>query len=528
MLPGKKYTPDDFVRIAWDGRWYILLPTIAVGLVAVAYASTLPDRYRSETTLQVVPQQVPQAYVRPTVTSDISQRLQALSLEILSRTRLEAIINEFNLYPRERETMIMEDVIQRMRTTDISVSVTGGRRARGPASSFTVSYESSSPRTAQQVTDRLASLFVQENLQERALRADSTSEFLDTQLEEARRRLVDHEQKLAEFRTRYSGMLPSQLQSNLQLVQTSQAQLQATSEAAARDRERLAAIEQELAAAESATSFAVETAPPPAPVGSAAQQLEAARAELRNMELRLKPTHPDISRAKRIIVELEQKAELEAALRPVAEVPSVPTLAAPIAARMQQLRVEAEEIRRRLDARRDQEARLQQSIAAFTARIEAAPSLESELTELMRDYSILQESYASLKRKSEDAKLAASLERRQIGEQFRIIDTARLPERPFSPDRTRISMMGVAAGLALGLGLVALLEYRDTTFKNDGDIVTSLALPVIAVVPAMRTVDEVRQLTVRRWRLAALSACLALVAAAVVAWRLRLLQSWMG
>src|SRR5690606_24527117 len=107
---------EDFVRIAWNRRWYIVAPTVVVALATVAWASTLPDRYRSQVTLQVVPQQVPQTYVRPTVTSDISQRLQSLSLEILSRTRLEAIIEEFNLYPRERETMIMEDVIQRMRT----------------------------------------------------------------------------------------------------------------------------------------------------------------------------------------------------------------------------------------------------------------------------------------------------------------------------------------------------------------------------------------------------------------------------
>src|SRR5215208_3076681 len=132
MLPGKKYLPEDFVRIAWTRGWYIVLPTVVFGLATFGWAASLPDRYRSETTLQVVPQQVPQAYVRPTVTTDISERLQAISQEILSRTRLEAIVQEFNLYAPERETMIMEDVIERMRTTDIMVNVTGGRRSRGP------------------------------------------------------------------------------------------------------------------------------------------------------------------------------------------------------------------------------------------------------------------------------------------------------------------------------------------------------------------------------------------------------------
>src|SRR5687768_10617948 len=102
MLPGKKYAPEDFVRIAWTRRWHILLPTALIALATFGWASSLPDRYRSETTLQVVPQQVPQAYVRPTVTTDISERLQAISQEILSRTRLEAIVQEFNLYESER------------------------------------------------------------------------------------------------------------------------------------------------------------------------------------------------------------------------------------------------------------------------------------------------------------------------------------------------------------------------------------------------------------------------------------------
>jgi polysaccharide chain length determinant protein (PEP-CTERM system associated) len=527
MLPGKKYAPEDFVRIAWTRRWHILLPTALIALATFGWASSLPDRYRSETTLQVVPQQVPQAYVRPTVTTDISERLQAISQEILSRTRLEAIVQEFNLYESERETMIMEDVIERMRTTDIGVNVTGGRRARG--SSFTVSYQSSSARTAQQVTEKLASLFVQENLEDRALLADSTSEFLEAQLEDARRRLIEHEQKLAEFRTKYSGRLPTQLQSNLQLMQSSQAQLQATSEAAGRDRDRLATIEMELSAAApvSAAATPSDAEPRAATAGPAAQQLEAARTELRNMELRLKPTHPDIARAKRTIVELEQKAELEAALQPVGEDLELGAQASE-SPRAHALRLEAEEIRRRLNSRRQQEAQLQQSISALTARIETAPALESELTELMRDYAIVQESYASLKRKSEDAKLAANLERRQIGEQFKVIDPARLPERPFSPNRLRLSLMGLAGGLAFGLALVALLEYRDTSFKNDNDIVMSLALPVIAIVPAMHSAVELRQMKARRRRVTMVSACLVLVAAVVVVWRLRLLPGWIG
>ena len=532
MLPGKKYTPDDFLRIAWNRRWIILVPTVLAGLGTFAWSSSLPDRYRAQTLIQVIPQQVPQSYVQPTVTTDVSERLQTIRQQILSRTRLEAIMQEFNLYARERETMILEDVIERMRA-DVSLDIARSGGRRNESSSFTISYVSSQPRTAQLVTERLATLFVQENLEDRSLLADSTNQFLQAQLEDARRRLIEHEQKLADFRTKHAGRLPSQMQSNIQLMQTTQAQLQANSEAASRDLNRLAVLDMAIAEA-AAAPLAVAAGDPAtaAVVGTAAQQLEAARTELRNMELRLKPQHPDIGRAKRTILELEQKAELEAELQPLQEqVAGAPVLASGSSAaqtRLQGMHLEAEEIRRRVDTRRQEEKRLQQVIASLTARVEAAPGLESELTELMRDYTTIQESYASLSLKAEGSRMAANLERRQIGEHFRIIDTARLPERPFSPNRQRLNLMGLLGGFAFAIAIVALLEYRDTTFKNDHDIVVSLALPVIAIVPAMLSAAEAVQTKKRRWRLIALSVSLAsvLILAAVVVWRLRLLDDW--
>src|SRR5689334_7184259 len=115
MLPGKKYLPEDFVRIIWARKWFLVVPTLLAGAGAFMYATTLADQYRAATTIIVVPQRVPENYVRATVTADVSERLQTISQQILSRTRLERIIEEFNLYAEERRTLIMEDVIERMR-----------------------------------------------------------------------------------------------------------------------------------------------------------------------------------------------------------------------------------------------------------------------------------------------------------------------------------------------------------------------------------------------------------------------------
>jgi hypothetical protein len=192
------------------------------------------------------------------------------------------------------------------------------------------------------------------------------------------------------------------------------------------------------------------------------------------------------------------------------------------------MQAEMETLDRRLTAREGNEQKLRHNLAAYQARVDAAPGRESEMIELMRDYETIKNSYTELLRKSETSKLAVNLERRQIGEQFKIIDGARLPERPISPNRPRLIGLGAALGLGLGLALVGLLEYRDSTMKTEGDIMVALALPVLALIPAMVTkAEEVAR--IRRRRLIALSSVAGLVMiAGAAAWKLQLFERWVG
>ena len=530
MLPGKKYKPEDFLWIAWTRKWFIVLPTIVIGAATFAWSSQIPNLYRAQTTIVIVPQKVPTSYVEPTITTDVSERLQFMSQQILSRTRLEQMIQEFNLYPEERSRTIMEDVVERMRTRDVNVAIARPRTRRDDTSSFTVSFQSENPRTALAVTEKLASLFMQENVQDRALLADATTQFLETEVAEAHRKLVDHEKRLEAFRQKHAGRLPSQADSNLQLMQSTQARLLALAEEVSRDRDRLTALENALAAT---PAPAVEAVAPrrnaaDTPI-TAAQQLEMERLNLKALLTRVKEGHPDVAASQRRIVELEALAATEREQQQQQEsAPVVVAAARPSpTANTARLQLEANELRQRLASRKQEEAQLQRLMMSYSARIEAAPALESELTELMRDYTILQKSYGDLRVKSDESKLAGNLERQQIGEQFRVIDSARLPEKPFSPNRLRINLMGLAAGFGLGVAFVALLTYRDTTLKTDEDVMTSLALPVLAVIPVMVTADERRSLRRRRLLLAvAASAATVLVGAVAVAWRFNLLPSW--
>jgi len=505
MIPGKKYTPEDLLQIGWRRKWLLILPLVLGAFVASAWARRLPDLYKAETVILVVRQSVPDNYVKSTVTSKLADRLQSISQQILSRSRLERVILDFDLYPELRRTKFMEEVVEEMRRNIDPQMVRGD--------TFKISYVSPDPRQAVQVVERLASLYIDENLKDREVLAEGTNQFLETQLQEARQRLIEHEKKLEQYNREHAGELPTQMTSNLQALNAAQMQLQSLADSINRDRERRSNLERmlvELTAQVSAfESDSLSQIPmsPPATRSATENQLVAARKEVKDLELRLKPAHPDIARAARVVQQLEMKLQAErAAIDPNAA--ANPAKAAPPPdpndprRRVRNLRDEMDTIDRQVAAKELEETRLQGVIADYQRRVEATPTRESELIELTRDYSTIQGMYRSLLSKNEDAKISANLERRQIGEQFKVVDAAKLPEAPFSPDRRKIVTLGIFFGLTFGAGFVVLLEYRDTTLKTDEDVLTALALPVLAVVPLIESADEMRQ---RRRRRAVLS-----------------------
>jgi polysaccharide chain length determinant protein (PEP-CTERM system associated) len=498
MLPGKKYTPEDVLSILKRRFWLLIVPLAVIGASTGVVGRALPDLYRSDTLILVVPQRVPENFVKSTVTARIEDRLGSITQQILSRTRLERVIQDFDLYAEERRTGIMEDIIERMRTREIQVQVVKG-------DAFRVSYIGREPRTVMKVTERLASLFIEENLRDRELQAEGTNLFLENQLEDARRRLIEQEKKLEAYRRQHTGELPSELNSNLQVIQNTQMQIQAMVESLNRDHDRRLVLERQIAEAAAAPAELITPAASPgsdsAPPASAAQQLEAARAQLQALELRLKSGHPDIGLMRRRIRDLERKAEAEALSAPVTP-ESAPRATSPAEFQRQQrlaaLRGELEQLDRQTAQKVEDERRLRAVSQNYQARAEAAPARETELVELMRDYTTIQSMYTTLLQKKEESKIAANLERRQIGESFKLLDPARLPERPFSPDRRTINVGGVLAGLGLGLALIALLEYKDSSFKTDAEVASVLSLPVLAVVPLMHSDAERRRLFKRR------------------------------
>jgi polysaccharide chain length determinant protein (PEP-CTERM system associated) len=520
MIPGKKYTPEDILQMVWRRKWLIVLPFALVGAGTMLYSRSLPNVYKSEAVVLIVPQQVPRHFVTPTVTTQIDQRLQAISQQVRSRARLEQLVQEFDLYPDMRRTALMDDVIARM-NLDISVGINRTAKDAQAGTTFTVAYESEEPLKAKQVAERLSSMFIDANLQDRAVLAEGTDQFLEAELDAARKKLEEQERAVEEYRKRYPWDQADLVENNRWAAVNAQQHLQNHLNAVAGARDRLLFLEKVVADIESTRAEPDLTSQPAAAVPqTAAAQLEAARNSLRDMQLRLTPEHPDIVAAKRTIAELEKKAEAEALAMPVSGDATAQRLSPENRTRLLNMREEIEKLKRTVANADAEEARLRGILADMNQRIENMPIRQREMRALTRDYDIIRGRYNELLQKKETSRIAVDLERQQIGEQMRVIEPARQPQRPIRPDRSRINLLGAVFGLGLGLGIAALMEYRDTAMRTDDDVVAALSLPVLALVPVLRSPLEITRLKRRRIILSVTAAVTLVVSAAGVLWTL--------
>jgi polysaccharide chain length determinant protein (PEP-CTERM system associated) len=509
------------VRLAAKHAWLIVIPLIVTTAAAVAIGARLPKKFKSDTLIMLVPQRIPDSYVKSAGSDSLDDRVATLNDQLLSRSRLERIILDLNLYVGLRKTLPMEDVVERMRR-DITLSTTQSKGGSKESTSFRIEYVSNDSKIAQKTAERLASLFIEENMRDRENVAEDTSQFLASQMQDARQRLIEQEKKLEDYRHRYSGQLPSQATANLQAIQNAQLQLQSLREATDRARERRLLMERQIADLQTPDPLTAAVAPVTGqtpPVETTSQQLEAARARLRVLETHDKPTHPDVLMAQRTIRDLETKLKAEQAAAPARETGGDAVVAPAEVIRQRRLRDlkgQMEEVDRELADKQQQAKNLHDVIADYQSKLDAVPSRESDLVELTRDYNTLQATYQSLLAKREESKLAANLEHRSIGEQFRILDPARVPETPFSPNLVAITGGGAACGLLIGLVIIGFLEYRNSSFQTGDDVVRLCQLPVLASVPLMKTDDERR----KEWRRAALlnaaAICVVLVSAGVI------------
>lgn len=528
----RTHSPASLVRILVRRRWLILVP-FACGVAMMPFlAKYVPARYRSEALILVIPQQVPDTFVMPTVRQTLEERLAAITDQILSRNQLEKIIKGLDLYPAQVARDPMHDVVERMRG-DVT-TIPGGKNS----DSFRIAYVSDNPEKAQKVTEQLVGLYKQQNDVDRAQQADLTTDFLAAQLADARRNLVEQEKKLEEYRKLHAGQLPSQLTGNLQAIQNANMQLLALNESTNRMHAERMLLGRQLADAIAPELAGTPPVVPPLPASgsdpvgavqlSPAQQLAVARARRTFLLQRFTTDYPEVVRLDKTIAELEERVASQAPLSDPIATLETPTPATPAEVaqqkRVQDLKANLAVLDYQLGVKKLEAEVLRATISQYQAKVDAVPGRESDLIELTRDYSTLQTVYSNLLLKSQDSVIAANLERRKIGEQFRTVDAASYPEKPFNhPQRQRIMASGAVAGLVFGLLAVALLEYRDSSFRRADEVLKAISLPVLASIPVM---ISQREKTTARWRSRLLDvagvAVLLAAGAVLLLWRWRL------
>ena len=506
--PAADLSLQHYSMILLRRKWLVVAIFLVVSAGTIAVSYVLPNVYTSETLILVDPQQVPDRYVEPTVSGGIRNRLSTLSQQILSATRLQKIIDTFNLYTNERKKLAREEVITQMRK-DITVEVVEdlAGKSRTPdkdLTAFRISYTGRDPKLVAQVTNELASLFIEENLKAREQMATGTSNFMDKELENTRKQLEEQEAKIRDFKLKHLGEMPEQQQSNIQILGQLQTRLQVISDSLNRAEQQkvylqtlMASQPAEISTPQSAAQVNAEKPPADAPTPS--------EAKLTELLTRYGENHPDVRRLRKQ-VEIERQEQSRAQQHATTSVTSAAAERAQIvnlqnrsaaaqaaaALKAQLTSVEAETAEAKLT-----QQQLLKTISEYQQKLEGVPMREQEVAQVIRDYGMSKEHYQQLLEKKLSAEMATQLEIRQQGEKFTILDPAQVPEKPSKPNRLVINLVGCLAGLALGLAAALSTEFTGMSITAPQQIGAEVGVFVLGVVPEISTPYDIRRR--KRW-----------------------------
>ncbi len=475
-----KITPDFIRDLVIRRRWIIILPFCLALITGIYLAFALPRLYEAKTLILIEPQRVPQQFVQPIVPDEPGDRISTLSQQILSRTNLEKIIKDFALFSdNENRNRYMEDKVDALRNL-IIIDVISDRR-RG-TEAFSITLQGKDPKKVANVANGLASNFIDANLKVRESQALGTSEFLDAELISMRTKLEQVEEKIKNYRKTYMGELPEQLETNLRILDRLQQNLNDQQQNVRDGRARLA----ELNSQASAQNRAVVVIGGENRPNNGGTSLEELKAQLESLRSRYTEKHPDIQRLTKQIAELEAK---KAADEKNNQLDSAWANLSP------DMRRQVTQAQREIQVATGEIETLKSQIAEYQKRVENTPKREQELLSLKRDYQNIQSSYDSLLGRKLEADIAVNMERKQKGEQFKIIDPAKEPQKPVAPDMRKLFLAVVAAGLGLGGGVAFLLEYLGTSFRKPDELESYFELPVLTSVP---TIFDPKQIFLRK------------------------------
>lgn len=473
-------------------RWLLISVCLLLGItLGLGYYIYVPKTYQSMALLSYESQQIGPGKMDPEQGRlRLQDSLATLRELVTSRNSLEKVIQQFSLYEEARKKLPIEDVIEMMRK-DIDI------KPQPKGDIFSVAFQGGEPQKVVRVTNGLAALFIEENLKYREERATETSQYTEKELALSKKVLDEKEQQMRDYKLKYYNEMPEQRQSNLTQMQTLIKQNQET-QTAILELERTkvmaqeqARMQQQLSTLSGASSSAGNAPPPHAETD--AERLQRLKTYLSQLQGKYTEKHPDVWRTKQMIAQLEAKGvgPVPQAANGKVDGPSRGALAASLEG--QRLLAQIKQIDLNIEQLRQTQANLPAQIAQYQRWIDAAPIREAEWNSLTRDYNELRRHYDQLVSNNLQAQSAENLERNQRGSKFKIVDSARVPDKPFKPNFLKILLVAVAGSLGISVGTIFLLDFIDTSFKDVGELEEYIGVPVVCAIPFVERDSEIRR-----------------------------------
>ena len=481
-------------------KWWIIIPFMVVILAGTTYMYTAPKIYKASTLILVEAQRVPESYVKPTITQNLESRLHTISQQIHSRTYLEKVIQRYDLY-LERDPKDGEGIRASLaRAWKKLPFVSEGEASQGKQESgrslyskvdmlrkrinvnlrgknnraFEIAFQWHDPQVAARVSNAIASQFIEQNLKVREEMAMGTTSFLSTEVRQLLNQLEKKERELESFRERNMGMLPEQLESNLNILNQLKDEQNNLEKRIDMEKQQAMFLREQMNSGSGS-----ELAQSGEGGGSMENEIALLKNRLEALRSKYTQKHPDVVALERRLREKlqargEQGSEGDADEDALQEY--VNQASGSLERHLAQTRA-------RIKRYENQLAEVRERIKDYQHRVERTPKVEMQLKDLQRNYQTVQKRYQDMLAKKLDAQMAEELEKRQKGEQFRVIDSAIPPETPFKPDMRKLGLMTLLLGLGFGGGLSYLRESLDPAFYSAEDAESQLGRKVIATLP---------------------------------------------
>jgi polysaccharide chain length determinant protein (PEP-CTERM system associated) len=511
--------PGDFLDILRRRKWLIVFSSLIILFAALVYCVLIPDQYRSQTKILIIPPAVAEGMVRTTVNVSTRDRLQAIEQDTLSRTYLLGVINGIGISRLGLTGMPEEEMLGKMRSRiDLQIERNPERNPERSVNTFILSFLHENPNVAQEVATTLSSLFIGENIKLREAVTQETSKFLEDQLKATRVKLEQQEGRVKQYKLRFGGELPQQEQANLNRLQRLQDQIKNNSDSVARLQDRKVFMETQVGTL--ARNFREGDPKSADPAGSGDQLVPAnllselflRRKKLEEASRKYTPIHPSVVQARWEVAQMEamiatareegrkvQAGSTGGAANP-SSTQSISGLqqVSPEMAEVQRLRSQIAQTDLEITALKRESVIASRTIDEIQRKVERLPQREQELISLTRDYDNIKKSYDDLLSKKLKANISESLEEGQKGERFQVVEPADLPTRPSKPDRLKAIGLALLASLVIGVGGSFGLEVLDPTLRGSREFKSFFDIPILACLPVIQDDRLKRRGAVRR------------------------------